>query len=128
MGVAQCGAGPAMTLHFGGAVWTQRYVMRRPQVGVHPQFAVDERRDGLGRQVLGRAELARSSHWGVTLRGELSGEPGERAAEDMTPLGHHQLPSVCQRPVHPDTLGTTSNVARRTTRNTNEQPICGVVS
>lgn len=114
-----------MTLHFGGAIRTQGYVVRRAQVGIHPQLAVDERRDGLGRQVFGGAELPWSAHRGVTLRGELSGEPGERAAEDMTPLGHHQLPSICQRP---EVSGTTSNVARWASRNTNEQPIYGLVS
>jgi len=97
MGVAQRGAGPAMTVHVGGAFRTQRYVMRGAQVRVHPQLTVDERRDGLSRQVLGGTELPRSSNRGVALGGELGGEPGERAAEYVTPLGHHELLSVLHR-------------------------------
>jgi hypothetical protein len=33
----------------------------------------------------------------VVLRGELGGEPGERSAEDVAPLDHHQLLSVSLR-------------------------------
>jgi hypothetical protein len=33
----------------------------------------------------------------IVLRGELGGEPGERSAEDMSPLDHHQLLSVSRR-------------------------------
>jgi hypothetical protein len=38
-----------MTVHFGGAIRTLRYVMRGPQVRVHAQLAVDKRGDRLGR-------------------------------------------------------------------------------
>jgi hypothetical protein len=41
--------------------------------------------------------LPRSTDRRVTLRGELRGEPGERTAEDMSPLDHHQLLSVSRR-------------------------------
>ena len=97
MGVAQRGAGPALTVYFGGAVGAKGYVMRRTQVRVHPQLTVDERRDGLGRQMLGGTELPRCANRRVTLRGELGGEPGERTAENMSPLDHHQLLSVLRR-------------------------------
>jgi acetyl esterase/lipase len=97
VGVAQRGAGPAMAIHFGGAIRTQGNVMRGTQVCVHPQLTVDERRDGLGRQMLGGTELPRRTHRRVTLGGELGREPGERAAEHVTPLGHHQLLSVSRR-------------------------------
>jgi hypothetical protein len=97
MGVAQRGAGPALTFHFGGAVRAKGYVMRRAQVRVHPQLTVDERRDGLGRQVLGGAELPWRTNRRVALRSELGGEPGERSAEHMSPLDHHLLLSVLRR-------------------------------
>jgi hypothetical protein len=97
MGVAQRGASPALTLHFGGAIGAERYVVRCAQVRVHPQLTVDERRYGLCRQMLGGAELPRRTNRRVALRGELGGEPGERAAENMSPLDHHQLLSVLRR-------------------------------
>ena len=97
MGVAQRGAGPTMTVHFGSALRAQRDVMRGAQVGVHPQLTVDERRDGLDRQMLGGAELPRRTDRRVALRGELGGKPGERSAEHMSPLDHHQLLSVSRR-------------------------------
>jgi hypothetical protein len=94
MGVAQRGAGPAVTVHVRGAFRTQGYVMRGAQVRVHPQLTVDERRDGLSRQMLGGTELPRGTNRRVALRGELRGEPGERTAENMSALEHHQLLSV----------------------------------
>ena len=56
----------------------QRQVVRCAQVRGHPQLAVDERRDGLGRQVLSGPELPRPDRR-VALRGELRGQPGECA-------------------------------------------------
>jgi hypothetical protein len=97
MGVAKRGAGPTMTVDVRGAFRTQGYVMRGAQMRVHPQLAVDERRDGLSRQMLGGTELPRSTNRRVALRGELRGDPGERAAENMSPLEHHQLLSVSRR-------------------------------
>src|SRR3984957_2197207 len=97
LGVAQRLAGATVTVDFSGTVRTQRDVMRRPQVGVHPQLTVNEGRNRLDRQMLGRAELPWSTDRRVVLRGELGGEPGERSAEDMSPLDHHQLLSVSRR-------------------------------
>jgi hypothetical protein len=94
MGVAQRGAGPALTVHFGSALGAKGNVMRCAQVCAHPQLTVDKRRDGLGRQMLGRTKLPRRTHRRITLRGELGGEPGERTAEHMSPFDHHQPLSV----------------------------------
>lgn len=98
--IAQRGAGAAMTFHFRGALMAKRNVMGRPQVRVHPQLAVDKRGDGLNGQMLGRTELPRCANRRVALRRELRREPGERSAEHMSPLDHHQLLSgigVCLR-------------------------------
>jgi hypothetical protein len=94
MGVAQRGTGPALTVYFDSALGAKRNVMRCAQVCAHPQLTVDERRDGLGRQMFGRTKLTRRTHRRITLRGELSGEPGERTAEHMSPFDHHQPLSV----------------------------------
>src|ERR1700742_4227960 len=97
VGVAQRLASVPVTLDFGGALRAERNVMRRAQVSVHSQLTVDEGRNGLDRQVLGRAELAWSTDRRIVLRGELGGKPGERSAEDMSPLDHHQLLSASRR-------------------------------
>jgi hypothetical protein len=91
MGIAQRGAGPAVTVHFCGAFGAKGNVMRRPQVCIHPQLTVDKCRDGLDGQMFSRTELSRRTNRRVALRGELGGEPGERTAEHMSPLDHHQL-------------------------------------
>src|ERR1700744_664276 len=97
VGGAQRLASVPVTLDFGGALRAERNVMRRAQVSVHSQLTVDEGRNGLDRQVLGRAELAWSTDRRIVLRGELGGKPGERSAEDMSPLDHHQLLSASRR-------------------------------
>jgi hypothetical protein len=94
MGIAQRGAGPAVTVHFCSAFGAKRDVMRCAQVRVHPQLTVNERRDGLNGQMLSGTELSRRTHRRVALRSELGGKPGERSAEHMSPLEHHQLLSV----------------------------------
>src|ERR1700722_17236330 len=94
MGVAQRLSSVPVTLDFGGAFRAERDVMRRAQVGVHSQLPVDKGRTGLDRQMLGRAELPWSTDRRIVLRGELGGEPGERSAEDMSPLDYHQLLSA----------------------------------
>ena len=83
--VPQRRAGLALGVDLGRALGAQRQVVRGAQMCVHPQLAVDESRDGLGGQVLGGAELPRRADRRVALRGELSGQPGERAAEHMSP-------------------------------------------
>jgi hypothetical protein len=65
--------------------------MRCSQVRVHPQLTVDKRGDGLDGEMLGRTELPGRTDRRVALRGELGREPGERSAEHMSPLDHHQL-------------------------------------
>jgi hypothetical protein len=65
--------------------------MRRAQVRIHPQLTVDERRDGFRREMLSRTELTRRTDRHVALRSKLGWEPGERTAEHMSPLDHHQL-------------------------------------
>jgi hypothetical protein len=122
MGIAQRGAGSALTVYVGSAFGAKGNVVRCAQVCAHPQLAVNERRDGLSRQMFGGAKLAWRTHRRITLRGELGGEPGERTAEHMSPFDHHQPLSVSALG-HSETSSTTSNVARRRTRNTNEQPI-----
>ena len=112
-----------MTVDFCGALRAKGDVMRRAQVRVHPQLAVDECGDGLDGQMFGRTELARRTDRRVALRCELSGKPGERTAEHMSPVDHHRLLSVSRR-----FMGTTSNVARYPIRNTNEQRIRRLVS
>jgi hypothetical protein len=97
VGVAQRLASVTMSVDFGGAFWAERDVMRRTQVSVHSQLTVDKGRNGLDRQMLGRAELPWSTDRRIVLRGELGGEPGERSAEDMSPLDHHQLLSASRR-------------------------------
>src|ERR1700729_3043413 len=97
VGVAQRLAGVTVTLDFRGTFRAQRDVMRRAQVCVHPQLTVNKGRNRLDRQMLGRAELPWSTNRRVVLCGELGGEPGERSAEDMSPLDHHQLLSVSRR-------------------------------
>jgi hypothetical protein len=97
VGVAQRLAGVTVTVDFGGAFRAERDVMRRAQVSVHSQLTVDKGGNGLDRQMLGRAELPWSTDRRIVLRGELGGEPGERSAEDMSPLDHHQLLSASRR-------------------------------
>ena len=46
---------------------------------------------------LANIEKMKRTHRRVALGGELGREPGERAAEHVTPLGHHQLLSVSRR-------------------------------
>src|ERR1700687_4336794 len=46
--IAQRGAGLALSVELGGALRAQREVVCRAQMGVHPQLAIDESRDGLG--------------------------------------------------------------------------------
>jgi hypothetical protein len=53
----------------------------------------------------------------------LSGKPGERTPEHMSPVDHHRLLSVSRQ-----LMGTTSNVARYPIRNINEQRIRRLVS
>jgi hypothetical protein len=72
--------------------------MGGPQVGVHPQLTVDKRGNRLDGEMLGRTELTRRADRSITLGGELRGEPGERAAEHMSPVGHHQLLSLPRTP------------------------------
>jgi hypothetical protein len=97
VGVAQRLASATVTVDFGGAFRAERDVMRCAQVSVHPQLTVDKGRNGLDRQVLGRAELPWSTDRRIVLGSELGGEPGERSAEDMSPLDHHQLLSASRR-------------------------------
>jgi hypothetical protein len=97
VGVAQRLTSVTVTVDFGGAFRAERDVMRRAQVSVHSQLTVDKGRNGLNRQMLGRAELPGSTDRRIVLRGELGGEPGERSAEDMSPLDHHQLLSASRR-------------------------------
>src|ERR1700761_333835 len=97
VGVAQRLASVPVTVDFGGALRAERNVMRRAQVSVHSQLTVDIGRNGFDRQMLGRAELPWSTDRRIVLRGELGGEPGERSAEDMSPLDHHQLLSASRR-------------------------------
>jgi hypothetical protein len=97
VGVAQRLASVTVTVDFGGAFRAERDVMRRTQVSVHSQLTIDKCGNGLDRQMLGRAELPWSTDRRIVLRGELGGEPGERSAEDMSPLDHHQLLSASCR-------------------------------
>src|SRR5579875_1029879 len=76
------------------------------QMRAHSQLAVHECRNRLSGQMLGGTELAGRTDRRVALRCELGGEPGERAAEHMSPVGHHHSFRHCA------VLGTTSNVAR----------------
>src|SRR5208337_1612025 len=93
-GVAQRRTRPALIINFGRALRAEREVMRSPQVRVHPQLTVDESRDRFDGQMLGGTELAWRADGRITLRGELCREPGERAAEHMSSVGHHQLLSL----------------------------------
>ncbi|EUA73347.1 hypothetical protein I553_9503 [Mycobacterium xenopi 4042] len=92
--VAQRSARTALILNLGGALRTERQVMRGAQVRIHPQFTVDKCGDGLGGQVLRGAELAWRAHGRVALGGKLRGQPGERSAEHLSPIGHHLLLST----------------------------------
>jgi hypothetical protein len=65
--VTERGTRPALIIDFDRALSAQGKVMRGPQVCVHPQLTVDERRDCLGGQVLGGTELPRSSYRRITL-------------------------------------------------------------
>ena len=67
VGVAQRLASVTVTVDFGGAFRAERDVMRCAQVSVHPQLTVDEGRNGLDRQMLGRAELPWSTDRRVVL-------------------------------------------------------------
>src|SRR5262249_11146948 len=89
--VAQRGAGSALIINFGRALGAERKVMRGAQVRGHAQLTVDERRDGLDGQMLGGTEPPRCTDRPLALRGELFGEPGERATEHMSSVGHYRL-------------------------------------
>jgi acetyl esterase/lipase len=67
VGVAQRLAGATVTVDFRGTLRAQRDVMRRAQVGVHPQLTVNKGGNGLDRQMLGRAELPWSTDRRVVL-------------------------------------------------------------
>jgi hypothetical protein len=67
VGVAQRLAGVTVTVDFRGTFRAQRDVMRRAQVGVHPQLTVNKGGNGLDRQMLGRAELPWSTDRRVVL-------------------------------------------------------------
>jgi hypothetical protein len=67
VGVAQRLTGVPVTVDFRGAFRAERDVMRRAQVSVHPQLTVNEGRNGLDRQMLGRAELPWSTDRRVVL-------------------------------------------------------------
>jgi hypothetical protein len=71
--------------------------MRRAQMRIHPQLTVNERRNGLRRQMLSGTELPRRTDRRVALRGKLGWEPGERTPEHMSPVDHHQLLSKSRR-------------------------------
>jgi hypothetical protein len=70
-GVPQRRAGLTLGVDLSRAIGAQRQVVGGPQVGAHPQFTVDERRNGLSGQMLSGTESARADGL-VALRRELS--------------------------------------------------------
>lgn len=77
-GITQCAACLALCVDLQRAFGAHRQVVRRSQMRAHPELAIHERGYRLSGQMLGRSELARSTHRRLALRGEWGRQPGER--------------------------------------------------
>src|SRR5258708_4213617 len=91
-------------------------MMRRPEVRTHPQLTVHERGDGLGGEMLRRAEPARTDGR-ITLRRERRGQPRECTAEHVPRVDHRPAP-LQTHSSELITMAIPSNVARLATTNT----------